>query len=116
MEGVGSGRSSYTLYPIPSPSLVAERVDRVELGCLAGRVDAEQHADDGGEPEGEQDRLRGDDHVPARARAGSPGDEQPEQDAHDAADHAHGDRLDQELAQDIAALGPDRLADADLAG
>src|SRR6266545_1613173 len=95
------------------PSLMTQRFDRAKRGGSAGRVTAEEQADQGGHAERERDRRGRDDGLDA---------DDPEL----AADHADGDtqqpaeqaqqgRLGEELAEDGGAGGADGLADADLA-
>ncbi len=45
--------------------LVAQGLDRVELGGFAGWVDPEEHTDRGRDPEREHDRVPGEDRCPA---------------------------------------------------
>src|SRR3989442_6445374 len=102
--------------PLRTPTLlVTERFDRIQPRSLAGRIEAEEDPDAGGEAEGEHDGFRRDEGAPLgevtdRARAA-----EAERDAGDPADQRERDGLDQELEQDVTPPGADRHPQADLA-
>src|SRR5581483_3860315 len=98
--------------PHLSGSLVAEGFDGGELGGTVGRVGAEEDADHGRDHERYDDRPGGD----HRAERADPhlGETDPDGHAEGAADEGQEDGLDQELGEDVAALGAEGLADADL--
>src|SRR5436190_2762566 len=86
--------------------LITERLDRVEAGRLPRRIEPEEDADGGREAEGQHDRIRRDQRPPLgevadRTRAGETG-----RDTDQAADHRERDGLDEELHEDVSALGP----------
>src|SRR6185295_9050731 len=99
----------------PLPSLVAQRVDRIHARRAAGGPEAEEDAHGGREEEGEEDRARGDRGGPAGEPPDRLGRADAEQDADDSPGQAEDERLDQELKEDVAPAGAERLPDADLA-
>src|SRR5882724_4837626 len=97
--------------------LVAQGVDRIEPGRLAGRVDAEKDADQGREAEGEPHRperhvgrrpIAGENLSNSRAQTEAQGEPQA------AAEEGEGDRLDEELEEDVLPPRPHRLPHPDL--
>src|SRR5476649_831465 len=94
--------------------LVAQGVDRIEAGCFARRVEAEEDADDSSDSECQEDRGGADLDRPSgdfrEARGESDSESYPDQ----AAEDREGDGLEEELQQDVAALRSDGHADPDL--
>src|SRR5437899_1796183 len=115
-------RSDSSAMPTPSSngvtarSLLAQRRDGIEPRSPAGRVDAGHDPDPAADHDAEQDGERrhgggqrtGDLQEPREHDAGH----DPEARAHD----GEGGGLGQELAQDVAPPGAERLPDADLSG
>src|SRR5262245_8430758 len=97
---------------IAGPSLVAERLDRVEAGRTRGRVGAEEHADARAHHDAHRDRAE----TERRRQRAHGADEQrqpgADQDADDAARKRQRRRLDPELGEDIPPPRAERLADA----
>src|SRR6266571_2784971 len=91
--------------------LVPQSFDRVEARRFAGGIEPEEDPDAGREAEGDHDRLRGDERTPLREIADRPRAPQAEGNADDPADERQGDRLDQELEQDVAPAGSHRHAE-----
>src|SRR5689334_17114777 len=92
---------------------VAKRDDGIEPGCLARRPDAEDDADREAEGGGDGNGRGIEDEAPAGEPADQRRDDEPRDDADQAAHERQGHGLDQELAEDVAPAGPERLADAD---
>src|SRR5688572_10888778 len=107
---------SVTRNPSFMASLVAERLDRVEAGGAGRRVGAEEHPDRGAH---EYAQDHGGD-TQRRGQRAERADEERERPAEEDAEQAAGQRqrrgLDEELGEDVAPPGAERLADADLAG
>ena len=61
--------------------LEAKRFDRVELGGLRGRIEAEEDADDRGEPERQHDGVGGNGRRPGEELRDAPGDPEAQRDA-----------------------------------
>src|SRR3989442_384268 len=72
-----------------------------------------KHADQGGEQQAENDRERAHEHGQRRDDTDEKGEHHPECEPHEAAEARQGHGLDQELNQDVAPAGPERLANAD---
>ena len=96
-------------------SLVAKRVDRVELRRLPRGIDAEEETDAHGEGEGDEDRRRRDDGLEVAELGDDDGYGAAKPNAQDSTDDAHDDGLDEELQHDVAEGRAERLPYADLA-
>src|SRR5690348_16457072 len=85
--------------------LVAQRLDGIELGGSPGGVEAEDDADEGADDDGDEDRQWGDFGRPVDDLSDGKGGPAAQEDSGRAAEHAQRDRLDEELGEDVAALG-----------
>src|SRR5207249_9020025 len=102
----------------PWGSLVTQRLDGAEARRPVRGIETEEQADANRDAEGHEDRGHRDD----RCRQAGDGEgknarqSEADQDSKGPAQSREEHRLDQELHQDVAPPGADRLADADLAG
>ena len=108
-QDIGRSRGRHRL-------LVAQGHDRVEPRGPARGPDAEEEPDQRAEPERHHHGGGRDQGIPLHDPREHDRGADAQQDADRAAQDAQGQRLDQELEQDVAAGGAQRLADADLAG
>src|SRR5450756_468068 len=89
-------------YSCGAKLLVPEGLDRVEARGLEGGIEPEAHADEGGEDDRHDDRLRLDRDGPAREARDEALDPEPGRDPRGAARHGERDGLDEELRLDVA--------------
>src|SRR5262245_33592471 len=97
-------------------SLIAQRLDGVEPGCLARGPDTEHDPDEEAEDDRDDHRQRLELEARSRDLADRDGHRDPEDHADEAADDRERERLDQELGEDVPTASADGLADADLPG
>src|SRR4051794_21119483 len=103
--------------PATLPGLLGpKRLDRVEPTRPTSRSNTEEDADAGGDGERQHGRPPRDDRGQWRDRRHQQRAADAESDADQAADDAEQYRLDEELQQDVALPGAQRLAQPDLAG
>ena len=95
---------------------VPQRVDGVEAGGGHGRVHAEEDADHDRQAEADGDGPAADDGLPIGELADDVRPADAEQHADQSAGGREHDGFDEELQGDVPPLGPQRAADADLAG
>src|SRR6516162_2120813 len=95
---------------------VAEGLDRIEARGAQGRDDAEEHAGERGADERGDDRAGRDARRHGRPGIDPAGDRAADHEAGDRADRGERRRLDEELPEDRALRGAERLPHADLAG
>src|SRR5690349_21945747 len=96
--------------------LVPEGDDGIETRRAAGRIDAEEEPHQRAEAERHHDGGRRDEGVPLHHPREHDSGADAEQDADGAAQDAERERLDEELQQDVALGGAQRLPHADLPG
>src|SRR3972149_3955599 len=97
-------------------SFVPQRFDRVQLGGLAGRVEAEEDAYASGEGEGQQQRVDGDEGWPFKELGDKFGRAYTDADADESANQAQDQGLDEELVKDVSPARAHGHADTDLTG
>src|SRR5437588_11219716 len=105
-----------TLLHMAHPLFVPQSIDRIQARGLVCRIKSEHEADQAGEAERQDHDVEREDGGPSRVAGDERGPRDTAPHPQDPADHAQDDRLDQELPQDVPALGADRHADADLPG
>src|SRR5688500_2305912 len=97
------------------PLLLPQSGDGIQLGGTARRVHPRHDADGGAEERREHDRPGSDARWQRGRRRDAFREPVTEEDADDRAEGAERRGLDEELPEDVAPLGPQRLPDADLA-
>lgn len=95
---------------------MAEGVDGVESGGFEGGHEAEEQADASADGDGVEHGVLGENGGQAGLAGEDPGAEHAGDDAEDGTEEGKHNGLDEELAEDIAVLGAEGEAEADLAG
>src|SRR5258708_2789060 len=100
----------------PTLLFVAQRVDGIEPRCLSRGVETKKYANHSGNAEREDHGVGRDHDRPLQESLHELGGTNPDPDAQQPAADGQGDGFEEELQQDVAALGADGHANADLAG
>src|ERR1043166_956492 len=108
-------RSTRNFMPSPASSFSSKRFDRIETRSARGGIQPEEQADERRDADAERDRPGFNRGGNRRGLRDCQRDRRPEKSSDPAAEYRKNDRLGQQLRHDVAPLGAERFAKADLA-
>src|SRR5205823_9200045 len=104
-HGPSARTGSHLLFTFsPVFSLVSQCRDRIQTRGLSGRIETEEHAHHSREKKGSKHGRRGEQRRPCCKVSNGSRAADSQGGAREPADHAQGDRLDEELIQDVEIL------------